>query len=243
MPPPTAAAPSDDLEVNLDLSSGEHSRRREPADASSAPYLVRASAAPQRAERRSALTDEDKQFLDRAFQSIADRKAELLAESREVRRPAPPRRDGHARGQDSDPPRRAQGARGPNRPHLRDLVGARARAVVGRGPAQRERRRDPGPQDAAGRSHPPPQRIPEHAGREGARARPADRRPAAAEVHRREGGHRGRLGQGKGDQRAPQGEVGARGGARAAAPPSSTRPRRPASSSRRSTSSPPSSSR
>lgn len=44
-----------------------------------------------RRERRSALTDEDKAFLDRAFGSIADRKTELLAESREVRRP--PRRD------------------------------------------------------------------------------------------------------------------------------------------------------
>ena len=40
---------------------------------------------------RSALTDEDKSFLDRAFGSIADRKTELLAESREVRKPA--RRD------------------------------------------------------------------------------------------------------------------------------------------------------
>lgn len=44
-----------------------------------------------RRERRSALTDEDKAFLDRAFSSIADRKAELLAESREVRRSAPRR--------------------------------------------------------------------------------------------------------------------------------------------------------
>ncbi|MCA2981901.1 MAG: response regulator, partial [Myxococcaceae bacterium] len=45
-----------------------------------------------RRERRSQLTDEDRSFLDRAFQSIADRKAELLAESRELRRSAP-RRD------------------------------------------------------------------------------------------------------------------------------------------------------
>jgi ParB family chromosome partitioning protein len=42
-----------------------------------------------RRERRSQLTDEDRAFLDRAFQSIADRKAELLAESRELRRSAP----------------------------------------------------------------------------------------------------------------------------------------------------------
>ncbi len=39
-----------------------------------------------RRERRSALNDDDRAFLDRAFQSIADRKAELLAESRQVRR-------------------------------------------------------------------------------------------------------------------------------------------------------------
>ena len=44
-----------------------------------------------RRERRSALNDEDRAFLDRAFQSIADRKAELLAESRQVRRTAPRR--------------------------------------------------------------------------------------------------------------------------------------------------------
>src|SRR5215472_80093 len=43
-------------------------------------------------ERRSAITEEDRSFLDRAFQSIADRKAELLAESRQLKRPAP-RRD------------------------------------------------------------------------------------------------------------------------------------------------------
>ncbi len=43
-------------------------------------------------ERRSAITDEDRTFLERSFQSIADRKAELLAESRQLKRP-PPRRD------------------------------------------------------------------------------------------------------------------------------------------------------
>jgi len=43
-------------------------------------------------ERRSAITEEDRSFLDRAFQSIADRKAELLAESRQLKRPTP-RRD------------------------------------------------------------------------------------------------------------------------------------------------------
>src|SRR5690242_17816539 len=43
-------------------------------------------------ERRSAITEEDRSFLERSFQSIADRKAELLAESRQLKRP-PPRRD------------------------------------------------------------------------------------------------------------------------------------------------------
>src|SRR5437660_449441 len=42
-------------------------------------------------ERRSAITDEDRAFLDRAFQSIADRKAELLAESKEMKRSGPRR--------------------------------------------------------------------------------------------------------------------------------------------------------
>src|SRR5713101_7428115 len=44
-----------------------------------------------RRERRSAITEEDKGFLDRAFQSIADRKAELIAESHQLRRSAPRR--------------------------------------------------------------------------------------------------------------------------------------------------------
>src|SRR5262249_12157715 len=43
-------------------------------------------------ERRSAINDDDRAFLDRTFQSIADRKAELLAESRQLKR-SPPRRD------------------------------------------------------------------------------------------------------------------------------------------------------
>ncbi|HEX8821788.1 MAG TPA: response regulator, partial [Archangium sp.] len=43
-------------------------------------------------ERRSAINEEDRGFLERSFQSIADRKAELLAESRQLKRP-PPRRD------------------------------------------------------------------------------------------------------------------------------------------------------
>src|SRR5262249_23319839 len=39
-----------------------------------------------RRERRSAFTEEDRAFLDRTFASIAERKAELLAESQKLRR-------------------------------------------------------------------------------------------------------------------------------------------------------------
>lgn len=65
-----------------------------PAQGGPPPLKTTAGGPPKlpRRERRSQLTDEDRSFLDRAFQSIADRKAELLAESRELRRSAP-RRD------------------------------------------------------------------------------------------------------------------------------------------------------
>ncbi len=43
--------------------------------------------------RRSSVSDEDRQFLDRLFESIADRKAELLAESRSAPRRAPVKRE------------------------------------------------------------------------------------------------------------------------------------------------------
>jgi ParB family chromosome partitioning protein len=43
--------------------------------------------------RRSSLTDEDRSFLDRVFESIADRKTELLAESRNSARRPPVRRE------------------------------------------------------------------------------------------------------------------------------------------------------
>ncbi|MCI0571529.1 MAG: response regulator, partial [Myxococcaceae bacterium] len=52
-----------------------------------------------RRERRSAITEEDRAFLERAFQSIAERKAELLAESRQLRRaPARPELKGTPEG-------------------------------------------------------------------------------------------------------------------------------------------------
>ena len=43
--------------------------------------------------RRSSVSDEDRQFLDRLFESIADRKAELLAESRSAARRPPVKRE------------------------------------------------------------------------------------------------------------------------------------------------------
>jgi chromosome segregation ATPase len=89
---PSGSTPSttaDDMDADLDqaLTGGPPTGTNMPAVA---PPPLRTGGPPRlpRRERRSALTDEDKTFLDRAFQSIADRKAELLAESREVRRPA-----------------------------------------------------------------------------------------------------------------------------------------------------------
>jgi CheY-like chemotaxis protein len=87
--PPGTEESDDDLDAAL---SGNASREAPPP----MPPPLRTSAGgppklPKR-ERRSAITDEDRAFMDRAFQSIADRKAELLAESRQLKRP-PPRRE------------------------------------------------------------------------------------------------------------------------------------------------------
>ena len=86
----------DDMDDSLDnaLSGNPQPELREP---SPGPPPIRTAPAggppklPKR-ERRSAITEEDRTFLDRTFQSIADRKAELLAESKQVKR-SPPRRD------------------------------------------------------------------------------------------------------------------------------------------------------
>lgn len=90
---PGAAPSQDDLDADLDnaLTGGGPSEAGGPV--APPPLKVNAGGPPKlpRRERRSALTDEDKSFLDRAFNSIADRKAELLAESREVRRSTPRR--------------------------------------------------------------------------------------------------------------------------------------------------------
>jgi ParB family transcriptional regulator, chromosome partitioning protein len=91
--PPAAAAPDpDDLDITMDSAlAGEAPRESAPVPP---PIRTQAGGPPRlpRRERRSAINDEDRAFLDRAFQSIADRKAELLAESRQVRR-TPPRRE------------------------------------------------------------------------------------------------------------------------------------------------------
>ena len=84
--PPLATARTTTWTRSLD--DGADRRRATDADARDAPARRRCArrrpgGPPQlpKRERRSAITDEDRAFLDRAFQSIADRKAELLAES------------------------------------------------------------------------------------------------------------------------------------------------------------------
>ena len=93
--PAGAAGPSaslDEMDGELDAAL-QGGPAPEGSGGPSAPPPLKTGGPPRlpRRERRSALTDDDKSFLDRAFGSIADRKTELLAESREVRRPA--RRD------------------------------------------------------------------------------------------------------------------------------------------------------
>ena len=89
-PPPQQQLPDEnDLSLSLDNAlSGENPMPNEaPAPIVPPPLRTTAGGPPRlpRRERRSALTDEDKAFLDRTFASIADRKAELLAESKEIR--------------------------------------------------------------------------------------------------------------------------------------------------------------
>jgi len=94
----------DDMDASLDnaiargtapAGSAEAQQHDQEASPQMPPPLRVAQSGPPRLpkrERRSAITEEDKSFLDRTFQSIADRKTELLAESRQVKR-APMRRD------------------------------------------------------------------------------------------------------------------------------------------------------
>jgi ParB family chromosome partitioning protein len=91
---PTAPIVSDDsdLDQSLDQSLGlapapEKAAPAAPVEAPKGPPKL-----PKR-ERRSALTDDDRQFLERVFGSIADRKAELLAEAKSATRRPPPRRE------------------------------------------------------------------------------------------------------------------------------------------------------
>src|SRR5215472_4745469 len=93
----------DEVDVSLDSAldqgtngaSANGSSEPEPPHPTPPPLRPPTPGAPPRLpkrERRSAITEDDRSFLDRAFQSIADRKAELLAESRQLKR-SPPRRD------------------------------------------------------------------------------------------------------------------------------------------------------
>ncbi len=92
--PVTAAegGAGDDMDASLDsaLSGDGAPLTPQPSPALPPPIRTTQGGPPRlpKRERRSAITDEDRTFLDRAFQSIADRKAELLAESRELKRTA-----------------------------------------------------------------------------------------------------------------------------------------------------------
>src|SRR6185295_15482911 len=93
----------DDMDASLDSAiargtapagSAELQQESEAPPPMPPPLRVAQSGPPRlpKRERRSAITEEDKSFLDRTFQSIADRKTELLAESRSGKR-SPPRRE------------------------------------------------------------------------------------------------------------------------------------------------------
>ena len=91
MPPGT----QEDSETDASLDSALAGNPREAPPPMPPPLKAAPAGGPPKLpkrERRSAITDEDRTFLDRAFQSIADRKAELLAESRNVKR-SPPKRE------------------------------------------------------------------------------------------------------------------------------------------------------
>src|SRR5215468_9684240 len=100
--PLTNAPPRDEMDESLDSAlsgtqngTANSSSEQEQANAAPPPLRTPAPGAPPRLpkrERRSAITEDDRTFLDRAFQSIAASKAELLAESRQLKR-SPPRRD------------------------------------------------------------------------------------------------------------------------------------------------------
>ena len=85
----------DELDTSFDSALGLNGEAPTAPSAAPVPPPIRTTQGPPklpRRERRSAITEEDRTFLERAFSSIADRKSELLAESRQPRR-SPPRRD------------------------------------------------------------------------------------------------------------------------------------------------------
>src|SRR5690606_34466888 len=91
LPPESAAAPEQhaeglDNELENALTGTGPSYSPPPLPPTSTPPAGAPPKLPRR-ERRSAITEEDRAFLDRAFQSLAERKAELLAESRQLKRP------------------------------------------------------------------------------------------------------------------------------------------------------------
>ena len=81
----------DDLDQAMDQSLGLAPKPEAPQP-EAPPAVPKGPPKLPRRERRSALTDDDRQFLERVFGSIADRKAELLAEAKAAKRP-PARRE------------------------------------------------------------------------------------------------------------------------------------------------------
>ncbi len=91
---PLLPAPKDEMDDFLNF-EGDGSQPTRNAPPTPPPIRTALPGAPPklpRRERRSAITEEDRTFLDRAFQSVAERKAELIAESHQTRR-SPPRRE------------------------------------------------------------------------------------------------------------------------------------------------------
>ena len=84
--PPLPVGSADDMDQSLDAALTGGARPTPTREMPPVPPPLRApppGSPPRlpRRERRSAFTEEDRAFLDRTFASIADRKAELLAES------------------------------------------------------------------------------------------------------------------------------------------------------------------
>ncbi|MGC3996169.1 MAG: response regulator [Anaeromyxobacter sp.] len=179
------------------------------AAAEAAPPALPAGEAPPPVPRRPvrhAVTDEDRLFADRVFQSVSEHRDALVAEAH--RRRPPPRRE-----QLQTPEGRAELLREELRwreaqiARLSEILGgARAGAGHLRRAHPRPRRGGAGAQGPGGGPAAPAGRGARPVRREGARVRRLGGRPAAGEVQPGEGAHRG-----GGGQRAAHPRAGARG--------------------------------